>query len=158
MRLSIKIAALATVGLVGVFIFLPVWACGCKVAGPSTACMSNLKQLSLGQIQYASDHDDRLTNRDLWMDQIAPYVKEKSTFVEPLLKDKGFGYAYNAALSNAKLPGKSPEKTPMVYDSLNPIKNASDLVTSLPAPGRHGGKNNIAYVDGHAKRIPALKP
>lgn len=148
---------LAVIGFALLFFLMPVWACGCKVAGPATACMSNLKQQSIGLLQYAEDHDGRLTDRDFWVDQIRPYVKDKKVFGDPAVKG-GYGQAFNGSLSRAELPPKHPEKVPMVYDSSNPIRNASDLVTSLPVPGRHNGGNNVAYADSHARRIHSPKP
>ena len=64
------------------------------------------------------------------------------------------GYAFNAALGH-KDPEKlgAPATTVLLYDSINPNKGASDFVTSLPQPGRHEGKNNVAYADGHVKVV-----
>ena len=86
------------------------------------------------------------------MDASLPYVKAETNWHCPSVPKGMYGVAFNAALSRAK-PPKDPAKTPLVYDSVNPIRNASDQVTSLPSPGRHGGKNTIAYADGGAKRV-----
>lgn len=46
--------------LVGVFA-LPMFACGCDTGGPlKTQTLSNMKQLVVATLVYASDHDDRL--------------------------------------------------------------------------------------------------
>ena len=120
-------------------------------------CVSNLKQLGLGLIMYSSDADDRFPPRDLWADTIVPYTKNPDLFFDPALRkgdDKGpYAYAFNGALSLAKPPPKA-ETVPMVYDSVVPLRNASDLVTSLPTPGRHNGRDNVAYADGHARSVP----
>ena len=39
----------------------------------------------------------------------------------------------------------------MVYESVKLVRNASDRFESLPNPGRHEGRSNVAYADGHAK-------
>ena len=44
-------------------------------------------------------------------------------------------------------------KTPLLYDSTDLAKNAHDSLTSLPKPGRHGGKNNILFCDGHIESV-----
>ena len=150
-RKLLKFFGGATLVVLVIGIFVPT-ACGCKVASKGTACLSNLKQQASGLLQYADDHDDRFALRDGWMDGIAPYVKPEGVFHDPELPKGAYGYAFNAALSSAKAP-KSPERAPMVYDSVNPVRNASDAMTSLPRPGRHGGKNTVAYADGHAKRV-----
>ena len=83
-----------------------------------------------------------------------PYTKNPDLFYDPALRkeeEKGpYAYAFNGALSLAKTPPK-PETVPMVYDSVVPLRNASDLFESLPYPGRHKGRDMVVYADGHAK-------
>jgi prepilin-type processing-associated H-X9-DG protein len=63
-----------------------------------------------------------------------------------------FGYAFNSNLSGKKVTAiANPAATPMLYDSTNLARNASDPVTSLPEPPRHGAGNNLGYADGHAR-------
>ncbi len=140
-------AILFTLGLV----FMPVTGCGCsKMSAKQAACLSHIKQQALGFVLYSTDENDHFPNRDFWMDSIGPYVKDKSNFKEPSLPARLYGYAFNSKLSNAKVT-KDPEKVPLVYDSVNPIRNASDPSVSLPSPGRHSGRDMIGYEDGHAK-------
>lgn len=101
---------------------------------------------------YANDSDGRFARRDFWMDDVLPNVKAESVFHDLDVPKGAYSYAFNAALSGAKTP-PHPEAAPMVYESVNPIRNASDHFASLPAKGRHGGQNNVAYADGHAKRV-----
>ena len=119
-------------------------------------CISNLKKLGFGLLMYSNEENDRFPPRDLWADATLRYAKNPDLLFDPALRkgaDKGpYAYAFNGALSGAK-PPKDPMTTPMMYDSVVPVRNASDLVTSLPAPGRHGGKNTIAYADGATKRV-----
>lgn len=71
----------------------------------------------------------------------------------PLIAGPGLsGYALNAGVINTKSP--DPTRIPFIYDSINLARNASDLATSLPLPGRHKGRNNVAYLDAHAKSVP----
>lgn len=123
---------------------------------PATACLSNLKQSSLALILYAGDENDRFAPRDHWMDASYPYTKTEAIWHCPTVPKGAYGYAFNGALSGAKAP-KDAASTPLVYDSVNPIRNASDLVASLPLPGRHKGKNNVGYADGHARTVPARR-
>ena len=46
-----------------------------------------------------------------------------------------------------------PDDTVMFYDSSNLARNATDPVSSLVLGGRHSGKNNFTYADGHVKGI-----
>jgi prepilin-type processing-associated H-X9-DG protein len=123
--------------------------------------MSNLKQQAMAHLLYAGDHDERFAQRDYWVDAIAPYVKRPEVFHDPEVPKGSYGYAFNSSLDQAKQP-KSPEKVPLVYDSVNPIRNASDPFSSLPVGGRHPkekpNRNNVAYADGHAKRCPVKAP
>jgi prepilin-type processing-associated H-X9-DG protein len=76
-------------------------------------------------------------------------------------QDDKFGYAFNAELSARPMNGKPLKEmpnaatTPLLYDSTNLAKNAQDKTTSLPRPGRHSGRNNILYCDGH---VAAVEP
>ncbi|RYG26908.1 hypothetical protein EON82_01450 [bacterium] len=114
-------------------------------------CLSGLKQSSVAMLMYLSDWDDRFPKRDEWLDILYPYTKRWEVFHCPQAQGTQWGYAFNAALDRAKQTKlKDPATAPMLYDSVNPIKNASDLVTSLPAIPRHS-RNFMGYVDGHAK-------
>lgn len=123
---------------------------------PGGSCISNLKQLALATFMYEAD-ENLTPPRDVWMDAIVPY--HKNPYIEKcsiLLKKKqqGYGYAFNSLLEKKLLSKvKDPETEPMIYDSINYGRNASDPKTSLPNPGRHGEKNVIAYADGHAASV-----
>lgn len=134
-------------------IILPVFAQtkGGGPARPGSRCLNNLKQLGLGEIQYAADNNDRFPSRDTWMDAIYPYVKNRDLYRCPKLAPGAWGYAFNGALDRAKTP--TDLSVPMIYDSVNPSRNASDLVASLPSPGRHGGMDYTVRVDGSVKGI-----
>lgn len=129
----------------------------------ASTCLSNVKQSSLALILYTSDENDRYPPRDFWMDATFPYSKNEGIWHCPSVPKGVYGYAFDGALSgakSAKLP--DPARTPMVYDSVNPIRNASDLCASLPLPGRHGrnredqpGRNTVGYADGHVKSVTA---
>lgn len=101
---------------------------------------------------YATDYDDRMPPRDHWLDLVTSRPEFHEMDHCPLVSGPGLvGYAMNAGVKTANDP--SPESTPLVYDSVNLARNAADLVTSLPLPGRHGGVNVIGYLDGHAKGV-----
>lgn len=135
--------------------FFPVYACACTKAGPGRGCLSQVKQLATALIIYTSDYDDRLPNRDQWMDAIGDYAKNPKIFIDPEIKTKGqHGYSFDSLLSNRDINSfKKPEQQSMLFDSINLGRNASDPFSSLPNPGRHDGKNSVAYLDGHAKRV-----
>jgi prepilin-type processing-associated H-X9-DG protein len=147
---------LVPVTALAAFVLWPVWPGGDRVGATRAACLSNLKQLALANVMYTDDFDGKLPSRDHWMDLLHPYEKRYEDMEHcPLVKGSGlYGYSLNARIVKIDdLP--RPESVPLVYDSVNRAKNASDLVNSLPLPGRHHGKNNIAYADGHAKGVTA---
>jgi prepilin-type processing-associated H-X9-DG protein len=121
---------------------------------PYNRCVGHVKQVALGVIMYSSDFDDKAPPRDAWMDVIDPYIKDKDLLMCPLVTENkmpGHGYAFNGLLGCKDIAHmKDAATTPMIYDSINYARNASDPVNSLPNPGRHEGKNVVGYVDGHA--------
>jgi len=117
-------------------------------------CISHIKQLALANLMYAANYDDVLPDRDHWVDQAWPYAKDTAIFKCPGVGQSVYGYAFNSKLSHKKVPVEA-DTTPLVYDSVNEARNASDPFTSLPKPGRHNGQNVVAYADAHAKSLRA---
>ena len=127
------------------------------------SCTENLQSLYIAFNKYV-EYNDGLPPAETWQDQedFKGAVQKDEWLHCPEVSnrhDTKFGYAYNAALSGRKLNGKKlndmPDaaKTPLLYDSTNLTKNAHDSQTSLPKPGRHGGKNNILFCDGHIESV-----
>jgi hypothetical protein len=129
---------------------------------PGVPCLSNLKQIGMGMLVYASDEGDRLPPAPKWMDEISPHIHSRQILRCPVVKkqsSEGYGYAFNRHLEASKLGAlKSPSEVPLAYDSINLARNAADFVTSLPNPGRHEGKNNIVRADSSAKSYPLAVP
>ena len=123
-------------------------------------CLSNVKQLGLATMIYAGDADERYPLRDAWMDALVPYTKNESIYHCPVVPKGTYGYALDSRRSGAK-PPPDPARAPLIFESANPIRNASDPLLSLPNPGRHPGRaeggdmgrNSVAYADGHAKVV-----
>lgn len=154
------------VAVLGAILF-PVFA-QAREKARTMVCLSNVKKMSTGVLMYAQDYDEVLPKASVWMDKIGPYMTQVRSdslgvagadyhcpSVLPRSPDT-FGYAYFSKLSNASMGRISdPRSTQMIYDSSNPRRNASDSMTSVPNPPRHGGhKGNVfAYVDGHAKYV-----
>lgn len=127
--------------------------------GGKRPCLSNLKQLGMALLMYAADNDGRPPQRDYWMDRTEPYLKNPPIYIDRiqhcnLVKGKGlYGYALNAGIKMLNNDAKNAASVPLVYDSVNLARNASDLATSMPGPGRHNGGNFIAFADGHGKYV-----
>lgn len=149
-------ASLTLVLFVYCLVFFP-WGNG-GINSPTTACLSIVKQQSLGIIIYASENEDRFPFADRWTSAAKPYLGKHGTAHGcPSLKNGSFGYAFNKALSRAKEP-KTAELVPLIFESTASAPNKSDFVVSLPFPGRHSGRNSVAYADGHVRRVlPRVK-
>lgn len=116
------------------------------------ASQSNLKQLSIGILQYAHDHDDKLPDADKWVTQIMPYVQSEAVFRDPAAPGQKWGYAFNHTLSGIALDDlDDPAATVLLFESTCGKKNASDTGDSLPARGHHSGGTDYALADGHIK-------
>lgn len=120
-------------------------------------CSENLSELWKAALNYAEGHDQKLPPAEKWLDEIKPYVTKDEWLHCPVIAKSGgakFGYAMNPELS-----GKNPDsvtdkaKTALFYDSTDTAGNAHAGLESLPKPGRHGGRNNIVYLDGHVEAV-----
>ena len=166
--LGIGCLGLIFVGAILAAILFPVFA-QAREKARSISCLSNIKQMSVGAWMYAQDYDNTLPPGARWMDAMRPsYIKNEAVYRCPSVRGgsaspaaSSFGYAFNSRVSQKQVKKiASPATTPLVYDSTNLSRNATDPVASLPAdPPRHARGNNIGYVDGHAKwRTPAGAP
>lgn len=127
------------------------------------ACPDNLTSLYNALTIYAQDWD-ALPPAANWLDNddLTSKIRQNEWLHCPAVsnrQDDVYGYAYNEAVAGRKLNGKKlkdlPDsaKTPLLYDSTNLAKSAHDAVSSLPKPGRHSGRNNILYLDGHVENV-----
>lgn len=117
-----------------------------------SSCLSNLKQIALGMLMYAQDHDEHLPDAATWMDDVQPYTAGEALFRCPGAPHLPWGYAMNASLSKRNLAEIAmPVNTVLVCDSDIGTRNAAGGPEIVCVPPRHDGGNNYAYVDGHAK-------
>jgi prepilin-type processing-associated H-X9-DG protein len=149
---------LVAVGLVvgAAAVIYPLFTRGGPGGHPRT-CIVGVKCQSLGILMYKSDNDERYPLRESWMDSIDPYLKNEYYFHCPALQELHpsshlYGYCFHGKLSGAKTPA-SPDKVELIFDSAKLRQNASGSLDSLPKLGRHGGRNYIAYADGHVKAV-----
>lgn len=118
--------------------------------------LSNIRRVLLASIIYGADYDDRLPHRDRWMDAVEPFLEEKSRLHRSEIKDATgdvYGYAFLSHLSLFSFVNvKEPARLPVLYDSVNLARNASDPFTSLPAVAENVSRN-LGFCDGHAKHV-----
>ena len=159
----------ALLGVLGAVLF-PVFA-QAREKARFTACLSNVKTTTLATIQYAQDWDEKYPPAKRWMTNLEPYIngaaldpskKSVSRFRLPVYdfhcpnvaprhaeSDK-YGYALNSLLNGKSIREvDAPGKFPMIYDSKNTQKNASDPFKSVAY--RHLHAASVGYADGHAR-------
>lgn len=130
--------------------------------GQERHCRTNLKQLSLGMLQYVRDYDEKFPPARQWAEVLLPYL---GSYRQPLLTDPklryecpsfngGYGYALNKNLDgvNEALVTK-PSSDVCLFDSTSGRFNASDFGQSLPSVPRHPHGHGIGFIDGHVKFI-----
>jgi prepilin-type processing-associated H-X9-DG protein/prepilin-type N-terminal cleavage/methylation domain-containing protein len=144
------------IALLTVIIF-PIFMPG-RYPAKKKSCLSNVKQISLGILMYCQDYDEKMPHTKKYQESIFPYVKNNKIYQCPLVA--GFSEHQGYALES-RILGKNAydiqkfEKTPMLWDSLNLQKNATDPGIGFAA--RHDGFGNIAFVDGHARAYQDAK-
>lgn len=148
-----QIAAFVAFGLIAVAVLWPVYSTNGR-SGPTFRCLSNVKQIGLGQIMYASDHDDRLTFAGRWIDLTFPYVKQEESYRCPTLKKGEYGYAMNDAQSSINVKSsKEPAKEVLTFETNDLQRNAHGAFSPDRAQPRHGRSIVVGYMDAHAKRV-----
>lgn len=98
---------------------------------------SNLKQLGLGILQYAQDHNQTfppLEDAGAMKKAVMPYVKNEDVFVHPGSKE---AYQPNASLSSKKMSS---------------LAEPNSRVLAYEANAGTDGRRAILYADGHVKR------
>lgn len=107
-----------------------------------TVCQNNLKQISLGVMQWSADHGDKFptaNSNDSLRDTVMPYIKNSEVFEckSDTVEDGTSDYQYNPDLSGVNIGDlNDPSSTPMLWD-----KPSID----------HLDGGNIAFADGHIK-------
>lgn len=150
--LAVVLGGSCFVCLIAAAILLPVFSQARKAA-IATQSLSNVKQIGIGLMMYSADFDDRLPKADEWQDAVFPYVKNEELFIPPY-KDQPGGYAFNQALSQVFLYDiPIPEKTPMVFESLEAGRNLTGGFEDLRNKEQRAA---IGMADSSAKRVEIL--
>jgi prepilin-type processing-associated H-X9-DG protein len=111
-------------------------------------CLTHLKQLSAALLRYADAHQHHLPDAEHWREAVRPYLKPDEDLTCPDAKT-GDGYAFEPRLANVDLRLlEFPAETILLYETDVPDQKPHPPV----AERRHGG-SNIAFADGHARRI-----
>jgi prepilin-type N-terminal cleavage/methylation domain-containing protein/prepilin-type processing-associated H-X9-DG protein len=123
------LVVIAIIAILAAILF-PVFA-KAREKARQASCMSNLKQIALGELMYAQDYDERLScecyhNPDTapflyqhcWRQMVDPYIKNDQVQMCPSNSNNGPSYGYNCKnCSNAKMASiQRPSETMMFID------------------------------------------
>jgi hypothetical protein len=105
-------------------------------------CLSNVKQLAVGHLIYASDYDDRFVADANFKPAVMPYIKNNEIFACPVTRVE---FAANdGILGKDSTLLLDPAGTVLLYEGYQ--KQLS---------GPHEGRSSVAYTDSHARMIDA---
>ncbi len=122
---------------------------------PDATCLSNVKQLMLGQIMYASDYE-RFPPAADWPRAVEPYVKNRQIYLCPrdrrgykqMSGDLPTSYAMSRAMSGATHGDMaSTARTGVLFDGTQ-VAGGREA-----AEFRHREGLNLGYADGHCKWV-----
>ena len=139
--------------ILSVGVLFPIFARATAKAS-SNPCLSNVKQIMLGMIMYASENGDRLPYATNWPAALYPYIKNEQIYICPSdgrrdLQSSGrFKTSYTmSSYSNALVTGSVPRAAELVvlFEGLT-LFGGPEAVDN-----RHNDGANCAYVDGHCK-------
>ena len=134
---------LAALGIVAA-ILIPVFS-RAQYKAQQTACMSNLKQISIAFHMYAADNDDQLPPADSWREALEPYLKAEQVYTCP---STGEQYVFNEALGGQNIEEiNNPAEVPMAWDAPPEYD---------PETGPHVGQFNVSYGDGHVSTTDTI--
>lgn len=120
---------------------------------PDTVCLSNVNQLALAQLAYASDYDGRFPPAANWVEATWPYIGNESLLVcpwdrrDPKQEDHGRQTSYTmyeplSGVRAAELP--TPAEDVLHFDGTRLFGGREC------AEFRHKRALNVGYADGHA--------
>ncbi|MEP6755658.1 MAG: prepilin-type N-terminal cleavage/methylation domain-containing protein [Chthonomonadales bacterium] len=147
------LVVIAIIAILAAILF-PVFAQARNAARKAT-CISNLKQLALGQLMYIQDYDEKLTfwatdgpndswaqsqGTGWWMNQIYPYIKSTGVYACPN-DTRSFDISGNncdaCSWGYSKIPGQNTKYYMCSYgmsEWLHQKNNAYNKVAAIPLP------------------------
>ncbi|HEY3397750.1 MAG TPA: H-X9-DG-CTERM domain-containing protein [Armatimonadota bacterium] len=125
-----------------------------RVKACQSNCLSNVKQLMLGSIMYASDNNDHFPPAADWPDRLYPYLKNAQIYACPnddaprRFSDQipKLGYTLNMKanqLANSAIP--RPAELVILFDGTQVYGGLESVAF------RHNEGANTGFADGHAK-------
>ena len=126
-----------------------------KVKAQTARCVSNARRIAMGEIMYATDHDDRFPFSKNWNDTIATYTHTESIFRCPTVsRMTPGGYAMNSAHSGKSMVDIATPATEIdFFETADLTRNVGGNPDKEPPTNRHGKGRTVAHNDGSAKWV-----
>jgi len=140
----------------------PIWSllgpmiAGARGQAQQTACQGNLKQLGLGFLMYAQDHDGWLPDEENWVEAVYPYIKNRAIFTCPSRPDQPVGYALNEAVLALRVNDlANPSQQVLAFETLEGGEAPLGGAELVPPEGIHEGGIGVLFADGHVQWVRA---
>jgi len=139
-------------GIVSFLLLIPL--AGSDKNPRKSQCLSNIKVLSLAFLMYRADNDGAMPLANNWALETAVYLKGKEYGRNNVYKCPWGDLPYSYGL-NEPLAGKSESDFGVAETLVMLFEGSSETRNFVGGPkdfvGRHDGKGNIGFADGHVK-------
>lgn len=109
------------------------------------ACLSNVKQIGVARLLYATDYDDKIMPAAHWEDALYPYLKNRQVYKCPIRPDDHPAYALNSTVAGKPAKTIDEAQTPQYFESTLESGGQQNFLTP------HEDMGLIGFVDSHAK-------
>ena len=115
-------------------------------------CVSNLRQLAMGCLMYAREHNGTLMTAD-WVNEVTRQTQNEALLHCPAVPDDVLGYAMNEKLVGMALEAVADADRVVLLFERDPgdgpaVGGPADMVA------RHDGNTVVAFADGHVQVLP----
>ncbi len=112
------------------------------------ACLTNLKQLGLGAMQFLQDWDEKFALKaDKYQEALIPYIRTDQIFHCPDDKNGQISYSFNPKFENVSLAQiHAPSQTVLIYEGKNGQLEF-----------RHNNRAGVCFADGHCELVTPEK-